>query len=135
MSSSVASKSPTNREMCEILVDVRSVDDHQHAIVGSVDEAIVDDRSVLAEYRRVLRLSRLERSDVVGGDVIHEVDRLWSAHDELAHVAHIEQPRLLTHRLVLGGDSGRILNWHLEPGERDDLGTERDVGFVERGPL
>ena len=98
-------------------------------------KTVVDDRSVLPQNGRVLRLSGLQCMHIVGGDVIHELDRLRSAHDELAHVAHIEQPRLLAHRLVLGRYSGRVLHRHLEPGERDELGAERRVHVVEGGPL
>ena len=54
-----------------------------------------------------------------------------AADDELAHVRDVEQPAALAHRLVFGGDALRVLDRHLVAGERDDLGAERDVLFVE----
>ena len=71
-----------------------------------------------------------ERVDVVRRDIVHKIHSPRSAHGELTHVTHIEQPRFLAHRLVLGGDSGRVLHRHLETGERDDLGAQRDVDIV-----
>ena len=123
------------RDVGEILVDVRSVDDHQHPIVGAIDETVVDNRAVFAKYGGVLRLSRPERCDIVRRNVIDERHRLRPAHDELAHVAHVEQARFLAHRFVLGGDPGRVLHRHLESSERHHLGAQSNVQVVKRRPL
>jgi hypothetical protein len=47
-------------------------------------------------------------------------------------VADVEHAAALAHRLVLGGDAGRVLHRHLEAGERDELGAEGAVPVVER---
>ena len=82
--------------MCaKSLSSIRRVDDHHDVVRIAVDEAIVFDGAAIVEDSRVVHLVDLERGDVVGRHVVHEVHRLRPADQELAHVADVEQPALL----------------------------------------
>ena len=80
------------RDVREVLRDVRRVDDHHDVVGEAIDEAVVLDRAAVVENRRIVHLADGERGDVVGRDVVDEVDRARAADDELAHVRDVEQP-------------------------------------------
>jgi hypothetical protein len=77
-------------------------------------------------------LTGAQCGDVVGRDERHEVDRLPTAHDELAHVRDVEQAAALADRFVLGRDPGRVLDGHVKTRKRNHFSAECDVHVVER---
>ena len=123
------------RDVGEVFVFVGRVDDHHEVVGGAVHEAVVFERAAIVEDARVVHLSDGERSDVVGGDVVDELQCLRAGDEELAHVAHVEQAAAGAHGVVFGGDSGGVLDRHFVAGEGDDLGTQGNVDVVERGAL
>jgi hypothetical protein len=123
------------RDVREVFVLVRRVDNHHHVVGKSIHQAIVFERAAIIQDSGVLHLPNLQRHHIVRRHVVHEVDSLGSGHKEFAHMAHVEQPAVLAHRVVLGGDPGRVLNRHFVAGKRDHLGAQRDVDVVERGAL
>ncbi len=98
----------------------------------AVDEAVVHDRPLLVQDRGVVRLPHRQRGNVVRRHVVDEIHRPGTAHEELPHVAHVEQAGARAHRGMLGGDSRGILHGHLVAREGDHLGPERHVDVVER---
>ena len=115
------------RDVREILRGIRRVHDHHQLVFIAVDETVIFDRPAVVQDCRVVRLAHGERRDVVGGDVVHEVDRAGAAHDELSHVAHVEKPSILSDRVVLGGYARWVLHRHEIPGKRHELGAESGV--------
>ena len=118
-----------------VLRNVRGVDHQHQVILEPVDETIILDGATLVAERAVVRLPDGELRDVVRGHVIHEIDRAGPRDEELAHVTDVEQPAALAHRVMFGGDAGRILNRHLEPGKRHDAGAKRYMDIVQRRAL
>ena len=113
------------------LVAVGRVADDEPVVLGAaVDDEVVQDEPSLVDSARVHRASVLELLHVVGDQVVHDVSGVLAAHAELAHVADVEDPRRVPHRLVLVDDA-RVLHGHGPAGERDHPAAERDVLFVE----
>src|SRR5438105_5913338 len=100
-------------------------------VFKAIDETVVLDRAAVVEYRGVVHLANGQLRDIVGRYIAHELDCLWPRDDELPHVRDVEQPASLAHCLVLGRDSGRVLDRHLVAGEGDDLGAEGAMYVVE----
>jgi hypothetical protein len=123
------------RNVSQVLVLVRRVHDHHHVIGKAVDEAVVLERAAVVEDPGVVDLVDFERGHIVRRHVVHEIDRLRSGDQELAHVADVEESAVLADGVVLGGDAGGILDGHLEAGEGDHLGAECDVDVVKGGLL
>ena len=111
---------------------VGGVDDQHQAVVEAVHEAVVHERAALGEDRRVLRLARLQRADVVAGDALHEGVAVGPRDLELAHVRDVEDAHGLAHRPVLGADAGGIRDRHLEARVRHHLRAQGDVHGVQR---
>ena len=77
--------------MLVILILIRGVDAQEVMIVGNfVDQNIIDETTVRIEQSRVLGLAELELGRVVHRDVLHQIERLRTAHFDLAHVADVE---------------------------------------------
>ena len=72
-----------------------------------------------------------DNQDNVIGHVVDEFNRTGSGDEEFAHVTDVEQAAALAHGTMLGRDTGRVLNRHLEPGERHDPGAKCNVSVVE----
>src|SRR5665213_2974160 len=96
-----------------------------------VYQSVIDDGATAVQNGGVLHLTDRQCGDVVGRDVVDEIDGLRTPDHELSHVAHIEQRDALAYGLVLCGDTGRILHRHLKTGKWHHLGAERDVNVVQ----
>ena len=73
-------------------------------------------------------------SHLVSSEPIDQVDCLFSAHLELAHVADVEESGCFANRHVLGNRPG-VLHRELPSGELDHAGAERLMGLIQRGFL
>src|SRR3990172_5877717 len=71
-----------------------------------------------------------ERRNVVGGDSLEDVERVWTLKLKLAHVADVEETDSAPDRSMLFEDA-RILHRHLPSTERDEPGAEPDVRLIE----
>ena len=117
--------------MGEVFVFVRRVHDHHDVIGKAIDEAIVFERAAVVEDSGVVDLVDLERGDVVGRHVVHELERVWTGDEEFAHVADVEEAALMADGVVFGGDAGGVLDGHFEAREGYHFSAECDVEVVE----
>ena len=100
-----------------------------------VHEEVVDDASVLAAHRGILRLPDLDLGRIVDRDALDQIQRARTADEEFSHVSDVEDTDVFSHRPVLLSNARRVLYRHLEPGERYHLPTESHVLFVEGSAL
>ena len=100
-----------------------------------VDDAVVDEVPCSRQERGVLRLARLQRADVVAGDLLTNALRSGpvTSNSPMCDTSNIPTPSR-TARCSAMIPVG-ILHRHLEPGERDHLGAQTGVHCVERRAL
>ena len=66
--------------------------------------------------------------------MVYEGLCIRAAHEDFAHVRHIEHSHILPDGQVFLGDTG-ILDGHHETGEGAHLGSQGHVGVVQAGAL
>ena len=105
-------------------VAIRCIDAQKiFVLVGqSIDKDIVFDASLPVTDHRILRVQRLKRRDIIGGDRLQESQGAWPIDHDTAHMTHVEQPGLGPDRLVLIHHP-TILDRHFPAGEINELGT------------
>ena len=99
-----------------------------------VDQNVVEESAVAIEKSRVVCLPSLEFGRSVGGNVIHQLQRLRAAHFDLAHVAHVEYADALAHGAMFL-EHARVLDGHVPSGEIDHLCSHPPVHGMERSGL
>ena len=119
-------------EPSKIALSIRSVYAQEVALAAvAVNNDIVDNATFLGRDGAVQRLPVSQWLDVVARHVVEGYLRLGASDKNLAHVADVEEPRLLTHRNMLSDDAA-VLNRHLPPSKRNDFSTKTDVMIIER---
>ena len=114
-----------------VLIDIGGIDDEEELVVRHlVDKQIVHGAAILMQHHAIVYLAHGSTGNVVGEDVLHELLRLGTAHQHLAHVAHVEHAACLAHGIVLVHDVG-VLDGHLKAPERHHLGTQCNVLVVK----
>ena len=78
-----------------------------------------------------MRLAGSDDREVVGGDILQEIQRMFAFYPELAHVADVEDADALTDNHVLLVDSRRVLDRHVETGEFRHLCAQRNVNVCK----
>ncbi len=96
-----------------------------------MDQNVIHKAAVLIQQAGIVSLSDLQLGSVVGGDVIHQFARLWSANFDLAHVADIEQPDCGSNRFMFLNNAG-VLHRHIPPAEINHAGFKRGMSVEER---
>ena len=82
-----------------VVVDTGRVDDKQEmVVVEPVGDQVVDRAAALVEEEGVLRLADVDAAQVVREHRLEGLQRGGAAHLELAHVAHVEDARVLDER-------------------------------------
>ena len=114
--------------------DVGGVDHQQKAVEQCVHQQVVNHPAVVVGQQGVLGLPGADAGDVVGEDRLQELAGTVAHHVDLTHVRHVEESAGGPHGQMLRAHP-LVLNRHLPPGERHDLGSGRHVGVKERGPL
>ena len=127
------------RQLClevrDVRCDVRCIhDQHVHAVGAAVCDQVVDDPAGLVRQQRVLRAAPLDPVEVVRERGLQERVRALAPHDQLAHVRDVEDPGRGAHGADLV-DHARVLDRHLEPGERHDPPAESPMAVEERRAL
>jgi hypothetical protein len=118
-----------------VFLDIRGVDHEKKVRRGqSIDEDIVEKRSLRRQQARVLCLSDLQLRGVVTRDSLQRRQRVPAGDLDLAHVADVEHAGIRAHGHVLLGDA-RILDWHLPAAERTHPGSGTAMTGVERSLL
>jgi hypothetical protein len=69
------------------------------------DHKVVEDPAALVEQQRIADVAGLERGDIAREQRLERLGRALPADHELAHVADVEQTRVLARPLVLGDDA------------------------------
>ena len=95
-----------------------------------VDDEVVDDAALLVEQQVVLRLAEAELRQVIGDEVLEELERV-TCDPEPAHVGHVEQPGHVANGEVFVADRCVLLR-HLPAAEIDHAAAEGEVAVVER---
>jgi hypothetical protein len=114
----------------EIFLLIRGIDAEEEVlIVYLVDQNVIYKTAVLIEQSRVVRLPLFEPRRVIGGDVIHQLKRLWATNLNFAHMADVKQACGCAHGLVLIEDP-RILHRHVPAAKIDHFGAASAVRFV-----
>ena len=93
---------------------------------------IVDECAAIRHQPRIMRLADGELRGVIAGNVLDQINRVRAADFNLAHVAHVKQPRCGARRHVFRDDSG-ILHGHVPSAEVDHLGPHPAMDRVKRG--
>ena len=111
-----------------IFVNVAGID-HKQVLCGRVhiDDEVVNNTAFPIWEASVLRLTCFKAADVVGGQVLQELERTLTFHPELAHVAHVEHAYAFAHADVLVVDARRVLNGHVETCELGHFCAQRNV--------
>src|SRR5262245_57334067 len=71
-----------------------------------------------------------ELPDIVGSELLKQLQSPWALHPDLSHMANVEQPGARAHREVLL-DERAELNRHLPSGKVDELRTRFPDDLVE----
>ncbi len=119
----------------DVLVPVGGVDaQHVPPLVETVHQQVVHERALRIHEAGIVDLAVLELLDVVAGELLEQIQGVWTGDEHLAHVGHVEQPHPAAHREVFV-HGGTELDRHLITGEGDHLATARPAHFGERGFL
>ena len=86
---------------------VGRIADDQVAVIGAVDDQVVDDPAVGVAQHRVLGLARLQRAGVADHRVAGEGQALRTGDQHLAHVRQVEQADRAANGPVLVDDRAR----------------------------
>ena len=116
-----------------VFVDIAGVDYHQ--IFGSrilVDDQVVHNTALAVRHAGVLRLACIELANVVGGDVLQEVQCAFAFYPELTHVAHVKHAHACADDHVLLVNACRVLDRHIEAGKLCHFCTECNVHVGKR---
>ena len=118
----------------EVLLDVGGVHHEKIVVSGKllVDKKIIHRPPVRVEHHSVQHLTRNHRTDVVGEYVVDKLLRIRAAHEDLTHVRHVEHTHIVADRQMLLGDR-RVLDRHVESGERTHFGSESQVTVMQTG--
>ena len=115
-----------------ILVTVGGVHaDEPLLLAEPCHDEVVHDAAIGATHRGVERLAYRERRTAVGDEAVHGRSGAGAAHEDLAHVAHVEDAGGLPHGMVLVHDA-RVPHRHLEAGEGGKAGAGSHMAVVER---
>ena len=119
----------------DVLRRAGRVDDQEVALrAEAVDDQVVEHAARVVAEERVLRVADPEPRDVVHHELLADGRRRRTAHLDLAHVADVEKPGPLAHRVMLI-EHARILHRHVPSAEIDHLGPHAAMRCVERsGP-
>jgi len=96
-----------------------------------IDRQIVHDSSPFIQKEAELHLARVLVGEVPAQGELEEVEGLLALNLDFAHVANIEQPRLVSRLEVFVDDTG-ILDGHGPAAKIDDFCPERDVTLIQR---
>ena len=108
--------------------------DHKHVAVfrKSVHQQVVHDAPAAVGHAAVLDFAIKQGAGVVAGHPLDQGQSVWSRHEKLAHVAHVEHADAVAHGVVLFLQPG-VLHGHVETGEGNHLSSCRKVRVVEGG--
>jgi len=96
-----------------------------------VDQQVVDHAAVGLAHRRVEHAAGEKLGDIVRDEVVQEPGGVRTSHVNLAHVAHVEQPRGAPHRLMLL-ENAAVLHRHLPACKGDHPAAEVPMDLVQR---
>ncbi len=117
----------------QVLVVVGGVGDGQELALGqAVGEEVVEHAAVVAAEDAVLGAAFGDPADVVGQQMLEELERGRSARLDLAHVRDVEHADALPDGEVLVADPG-VLDRHLPARERHQLGPGGAMPVVQGG--
>ncbi len=114
-----------------VLFDVGGIDDQHIGLVlfEAIHDQVVHDPAGLVGKGAVLRLTGRQFRGIVGGDALDQVQGMFAFHDELAHMADIEDPGVCADGLVFVVDAA-VADRHIVTGE---FGHFCAKGQMERG--
>ena len=107
-------------------------DDHEVSLARAVDQAVVNDATLVVADQVVTRLALDEVAHLVGHDLLQCGQRGLAHHAELAHVGDVEGPDAGANSHVLLAH-GAVLQRHRPAAELHHLRPGRQVAVVERG--
>ena len=87
-----------------------------------IDDDVVHDAARLVREAAVLGLTHADGGGVVGGDFLHQFERLRTLDPDLAHVRHVENTHAVAYGQVLLNNSF-ILDRHIIAGKLVHLGA------------
>lgn len=117
----------------DVLVAGGGVDHHPVAVLGQVDDQVVDHPALFVEHRAVERLAGLaEARHVVRQEMLQIGRGLLAGDVDHGHVGHVEDAAVTPDLMVLL-DLRTVVQRHVPTAEIDHLGAERDVQLVKRG--
>jgi len=121
-------------QRAEIVPFGRAVDHQIERLGPARDHQVIEHPALLVKQQRIALLAELERAEV---DRQHGFDRrveIGAGEDQLAHVRHIEQPRILASPVVLGNDP-LVLDGHFVARKGHHPRAPRAVPGVQRQGL
>ena len=120
---------------CDILVNVRCIDDKEEALsTHSVYKQVIDNATCRVTHHAIEYLAVGSTRNVIGKDIVHELLALGAGNEHLSHVRYIEYAARLTHCIVLIDDVG-VLYWHVKATERAYESTECHMLVIKTGSL
>ena len=108
-----------------------AVDDDVEILAPARRHQVVDDPAFLVEQQRIFGLHVGGGLEVAGHQLLERRIDAAAVHQQLAHVADVEQPGILARPQVLGDDPF-VLDRHFVAGERHHPRTALAVPGVER---
>lgn len=116
----------------DVLVAGGSIDHHPVAVLGQVDDQVVDHPALFVEHRAVERLAGFaETRHVVRQEMLQIGRGLLAGDVDHGHVGHVEDAAVTPNLMVLL-DLRTVVQRHVPTAEIDHLGAERDVQLVKR---
>ncbi|MNV78274.1 hypothetical protein D3C71_1717560 [compost metagenome] len=118
----------------QVLVLAGGVDHQEQRVVAQVgDHQVVEDAALLIGEHGIALHAHRQVDDVHRHQAFQGLGRIAAAQDDLAHVRHVEQPRLLTGVQVFLEHAERVLHRHVVAGERHHACAQFQVQGVQRG--
>jgi hypothetical protein len=118
-------------QMRDIVELHRAIDDHVDAVAPPAEDQIVEDAAIFGEQQRIAHPPDREALYVGGEQRFQRFIETLAAEEQLAHMADIEQARILAGPEMFGHHAF-ILDGHVVAGERDHAAAASAVPCVER---
>src|SRR5690348_2288156 len=96
-----------------------------------VDEDIVYNSTIRPAKQPIGGLVMTNGGNILSGDVLEEIERIFTRHLDLTHMADVEKASSGTNGVVFTYNAG-VLNWHFPTAERYHPRTHCNVSIVER---
>ena len=97
-----------------ILIDIRSVDYEEEIVLPHlIDQKVINSSTVLVAHHAIIDLTHRGTRNIICKDMLHIALGIFTSHDDLSHVRHIEETYLLTYCKMLRSDAS-ILDGHFK---------------------